>query len=389
MKSLKLALLSVIGTGVATSQTAALADEGYFPEQGPSKNENVQAIDENLAFDQGAGYTGKRQTLPARNEAVVPEWFAPLGVTAASEETAPANEVAISSFGYGLSLPKEGDGTKVPEGKVHDVQPGPISRRSGGEIFNVDFVDGKYKKKSPIKISAIRLVGYSKKGGKVLVGGGSIVSAKGKATKIEALSKFASLPEGAQAENHKDKIMLRDGDAVTVKFETPLEAASLRLALEAYAENDASVVVVLQYVPVEGKKLFGVFTRRLVNPPEQRVGSSSPNVPSTGSGRGSSRPSEPSYSGAHDNEGGHTYGNTRFYSRGGSSHTYGNTSFYSRGGSSHSYGNTTFFSNGGSAHSYGGTTFYSNGGSSHTYGNTTFFSNGGSCHSYGSTRFCN
>ena len=50
---------------------------------------------------------------------------------------------------------------------------------------------------------------------------------------------------------------------------------------------------------------------------------------------------------------------------------YGNTTYYSSGGSSTKYGNSRYYSGGGSATDYGNSRYYSGGGSSTVYGNTT------------------
>jgi len=398
--SFKIALLSLLGITVTTSQSA-LAQPGFAPARAKSNNEDHKAIDANLAFDQGAGYLGRRQSLPVQNEAIARDAFSELGFAGDNEAADGKDLVSISTFGYGLSLPAKGDGTVVPDGKVNDVLPGPVSRREGGEFLTIDFVDSTYKKKIGLKISGLRLVAFSKSGkGKILINGAASVTLKGEPSRIQGLNKFSDLPAGSQGENHKDKIMLKAGDAVTVAFKNPIDAATLRLAVEAYGHNDASLVVIVQYAPLEGTKLYGLFTRRAVmessNPP--RVGNSRPSTgwPGSSSGAGStSRPSIPDPEPAHTEPPGHqregssTYGNQRYYSAGGSSSTYGNQTYYSRGGSSSTYGNQTYFSNGGSSSTYGNQTYFSNGGSASTYGNQTYFSNGGSCSTYGGQTYCN
>jgi len=160
------------------------------------------------------------------------------------------------------------------------------SRRPGGEVFAFTFVDPKMKT-VPNTIIAIRLVAYSKSGkGKVLVHQAEMSPAQPKGT-FASMTNYASILSGTKAENYNGAVLLGPGDFVGVSSPNGLKMNTVQLTLEGFGNDDASVVVQLQYAQsAAGEKLLS--DRRVLDPaPVVYAGGSGGGGTSSGSGGGS------------------------------------------------------------------------------------------------------
>lgn len=156
--------------------------------------------------------------------------------------------------------------------KIMTVPGGNLTRRTGGEVVGFGFFQAGVKKIVPVQVEKIRLIGYSRANGHVLVHKVSAMPELPNGT-FDSLFNFASLGSGDRAENHGGLVFLANGDAVSRVPSAPLTIKDFLFTLEAFGSDEASVAI--QVVLKDPPSPLGVsFGRVLVNPPGNSGGGS-------------------------------------------------------------------------------------------------------------------
>ncbi|MGZ3712204.1 MAG: hypothetical protein ACXWQO_13545 [Bdellovibrionota bacterium] len=171
-------------------------------------------------------------------------------------------ETRTVNLALGASVPASDSANGIE--KKSDVPGGDLTRRSGGEVLGLVFMDPTPRKAKEIKqeVQAIRLIGYSASGkGKVLI---RRVESRPQISDdfFNPLSRFSKIQAGSHAQNRDGLVMLGQGDEVTFTLTKPISASRVLLILEAFGNSDASVDIQL-LLTRDGHEL-GIGFKRLV-----------------------------------------------------------------------------------------------------------------------------